>query len=120
MQEKTEFSRFSDDVEVGLAAGSSSELPGPIDGSKWIYVSEQLFARLLSIGTGYKMHFSSVIEPAIDTVLNAQQCAGFKEEICFLQTIVDDEALRRTIESFVAQLELVEREPKRVLVISPP
>jgi len=120
MQEKLDFERFADDVDVGLAAVLPSELPGPIEESKWIYVPEQLFARLLSIGTGYRMHFSSFIDTVVDTILNSQQCASFKEEICFLGAIVDDEALRRTIRLFVSQIELIEREPRRVLVISPP
>ncbi len=113
-------SEFADDEPVEFAAVDKCLLPSPIEEKNWVHISERLWARLLSNGASYGLHFHQVIEPVIDTVLNSKQCEAFAEELEFLAGVANDPA-------FLGALSVVRTEVSKVvnrqnirLVISPP
>ncbi len=111
---------FANDEPVGIAAVPISQMPGPTADCSWVYVSERLWSRLLAVGAGYGLHFSEVIEPVIDTVLNAQQCESLLEELKFLKSVLADAALGQVMDAISTEASTVVRSQKLCLVLSPP
>ena len=111
---------FEKDEVVGVAAVQQSSLPGPIDQSQWKYIPEHMWNHLLSLGAGYELHFSQVVEPVIDTVLLPEQCESFDEELVFLATVVNDQALQETIDVLRCEVKNVLKTKDMRLVLSPP
>ncbi len=111
---------FADDEPVGIAAIPVASMPGPTTDCNWVYVSERLWSRLLAVGAGYGLHFSEVIEPVIDTVLDAQQCERLVDELEFLKSVFSDDALGQVIDSISIEASAVVRSKNLCLVLSPP
>lgn len=111
---------FVDDVSTDFAAVEKGLLPGPIESTFWINISERLWHRLIAYGAAYELHFQQVIEPVIDTVLMPEQCESLVEELEFLLGIVDDPAFEQALGTILNVAgQVINRKDMR-LVISPP
>ena len=119
-QDRLNTNYFEGDEPVGIAAVVPTALPGPIESKEWQYIPERLWNRLLCLGQAYELHFAQVIEPVIDTTLDASQCQSLIEEITFLASVVDDTALRSAIHLILSQAEQVVRGGRGRLVFSSP
>ncbi len=113
-------SEFIDDEPVEFAAVDEELLPGPIDRKYWVYISERLWSRLLSMGSAYDLHCVRTLEPIIDAVLRPEQCESLVEEIEFLKGVVNDQALIEAIDVIYSEAVKVLNRKWMRLVISPP
>ncbi|TVX93805.1 hypothetical protein [Paenibacillus agilis] len=57
--------------------------------------------RMICIGQGYGLKYSSLIDVYGDLKLNFQQLDGFKEELMFILELVNDEVLKHYISSLI-------------------
>src|SRR2546423_910308 len=89
--------RYMKDESVGIVAVAADELPGPIEPQRWHHISERLWNRLLCLGQAYELHFASIADRSMDTVLNRPQTASLAEELAFLATVVNDAASAQAI-----------------------
>jgi hypothetical protein len=111
---------FVDEEPVGIAAVKASELPGPLVDDSWAYVPEPIWRRLLSLGDAYKLHFSQIAEPILDTVFNPKQCQSLCMELGFLRGVIADAAAHSAIDTIVSKAAIVSRDNSLCLVVSPP
>jgi len=118
--ERLQPNAFVDDEPVGIAAVKASELPGPLIDDRWAYIPEPIWRRLLSLGNAYKLHFSQIAEPIIDTVLDPKQCQSLCDELEFLRDVVADPAAHFAIDTIISKAAVVSRDSSLRLVVSPP
>jgi hypothetical protein len=82
--DRLNLARYADDEPVRVYVPGGEE--------RW--VSERLWHRLVSLGAAYEMHLLPLLlGTTAPQILNGQQVNALREEIEFLISIVDDEAL---------------------------
>jgi hypothetical protein len=111
---------YQEDVTVEIASIPEILLQNTDLIDSWISISEILWHRILFLGKAYKLHFPNVIKPLEDSVFNYKQCEYFEEEICFLLSVINDEAVNYTLNILLSEINKIKFNSKYCLIISPP
>lgn len=117
--ERLDPATYADDEMVEFAVVRSAGVPAPIDLTQSSQVSERLWHRIMALGTAYALHFPTIIDPTVDTVLNPAQCESLSEELEFLRSLLRDPAAERILATIAALALQVRNRKDLTLVVSP-